>query len=213
MPSDALPSRRYGPSILLALLLILMVALGLWSSRPPPPRKVDDPQPVIQAYRRGDPKDLLLALPLRAGDEIRLVAEVPLELKTSLFWSEPDGTLSELSPLDVRQSGKLLQVAHPILGPKPLSRSPGTKVAVFVCGPETPRFADVATCLGVEPWPKLPSYFLIQFTRKGAELTGPRGPKLPPSEVTAGIATRIQQAATRLAVRYPFFVGVAVPCE
>jgi hypothetical protein len=204
--------RRHSP-LLLVLLLAGMVALGLWSARPPPPRNVDDPQPVIQVYRRGAPKDLLLALPLRPADEVRLVAEAPLALKPALFWSEPDGALVELRPLDIRQSGKLLQVAHPVLAPKPLSSAAGTKVALLVCGAEAPRVEDVAECLGRQAWPRLPKYFLIQFTPKVVELTGPRGPKLPPPEETQAIESRLRAAATRLRARFPFFVGVAVPCE
>lgn len=219
MPAATLPAangwtRPSRSSLLLMLLLAGMVALGLWSAWPPAPRPVDAPQPLLQVYRGGVPQDLLLALPLRAGDEVRVVAEAPNDLFFAFFWVEPDGTVRELEPLARRQTGALQELAHPELRPMPLPPGAGTRLAVVVgASRQPPRLAEVADCLGKESWPRLPRSFLMQLSPRGAELIGPKGLKLPPAGEVKAMEDRLRAAAEALRSRFPFFLAVAAPCE
>ncbi len=61
--------------------------------------------------------------------------------------------------------------------------------------------------------PALPRHFMMQLAPKAAELTGPKGPKLPGLEETAAIEGRMRAVAERLRFSFPFFLAVAVPCE
>lgn len=192
-------------------LLAAMVALGVISSRPAPLPTPDDPQPVLQVFRAETPMDLLLSLPLKTTDQVRVAVAVPMGLEPLFLRIDTDGQVRELSPADRRQNGQLMEFSHPPLRPMPMLTQPGTKVFLVCAAPRAPRLDEVSQLLPTGPWPELPDYFLIKFTKKGAELAGPKGPRLPDPGVTAEIESRVRSLVRRLADRFPFIAGVAVP--
>ncbi len=207
--SRRVPGWRSG---LVLLLLAGMVALGVVSSRPKPLPTPDDPQNLVQVFRSDLPCDLLLALPLRPTDQIRVAADVPLGLHPLFVLVDSDGSLHELSPLDRRQNGNLMEFSAPPLRPMPLPESVGTKVILVCAAPEAPpTLAAVQEALPFGPWPELPQHTLIRFARGGVEVTGPKGPRLPEPERTADIEGKLRDLVQKLTDRLPFVVGVAFP--
>lgn len=192
-------------------LLAAMVGLGVLASRPGKLPSPDDPQPVVQVFRAEVPQDLLLALPLRTTDEIRVAVNVPLGLEPLLVEIDSDNTVRELTPIERRQSGQMMEFSHPPLRPMRLPRHPGTKLYLVCAAAEKPSLADVVATLPEGSWPELPDYFLIRFTHRGLELAGPRGPRLPDPQVTAAAEARVRTLVQKLAVRCQFVAGVAVP--
>jgi hypothetical protein len=188
-----------------------MVGLGVLSSRPSRLPAPDDPQPVLQVFRAEVPLDLLLALPLRTTDQVRVVVNLPVGLEPLLVEIDTDNTVRELTPIEPRQSGQMMEFSHPPLRPKALPAQPGTKLYLACAAAEKPALAEVVAALPQGTWPDLPDYFLIRFTHRGLELAGPRGPRLPDPAVTAAVEARLSDLVHKLAVRCPFIVGVAVP--
>jgi hypothetical protein len=203
--------RRYGPSLVVLALFGGMAALGLWSNRPAPPRTPDDPQPLLQVYRGGQPKDLLLALPLRGGDQVRVNAEIPTGLFPRLVLVEASG-VKELAPMETSRRGGLDLVAYPVMNAMQVPGPGGTKLFLLVAGRTAkPDLDDIKSLIGPTPWPVLPRYAIALLARGRVEVTGPRGPKLPAPDATRAVEDRLTELGKKLSERYAFFAGVAVP--
>lgn len=206
------PTHRPATSLVVLVLMAGMVALGLWSSQPPPPRSPEDPQPLLQIYRHEVPKDLLLALPLRLGDHWRFNALAPSGLFHTACWLEPSGETREFGPIQRRQAGHVDELVYPLVNTLELTPAVGTKVVVLAARRQAPPTTDqITAAFGTEPWPRLPEYCMVRFSLRGVEVTGPKGPRLPTPEVTAAVETRIQAALRQLATTCDFVLGVAVP--
>ena len=192
-------------------LLAFMVILGVLTSRPAPLPTPDDPQPVLQVFRAETPMDLLLALPLKTNDQVRVAVAIPLGLEPIFLQLDTHGSVQELSPVDQRQNGQLMEFSHPPLRPMALPSTSGTKVFLVCASPRRPSLEKVLPLLPKGSWPELPDYFLIKFTKKGAELAGPKGPRLPAPAETAEIEGRVRSLVERLSEHFSFIAGVAVP--
>jgi hypothetical protein len=194
-----------------------MIALGLFSNRPAPPRMPDDPQLLLHLNRGGHPAPLLDSLPLLPTDQLRLFAEVPPDLKAAFFYIEPDGKLRAY-PAHFQQrlgiTGLMVdQFTHPPEeGSWLLVDAPAGTRVYFVCATrkEAPTLELLQPLLDKKPWPEMPSMVLMQFTRTKLGPICSRGTRLPDPADLKALDERLTTLCHKLKEKVDFFAGVAV---
>ncbi len=199
--------RRLFPGGLALALLAVLGGLIFWAFRPSPA-----PSGPLQAqvWRGEELLRLADALPLRTGDDLRVVAELPGNLKASLFWLDTEGNLLEPSPVELSPADSRLTLAYP--GRKAavkLKGPPGTEL-IFVCARrgQAPSAKDLKEIFpAAKPWPELPEDAVLLFSERGVQLSGSRGP----GGLTRRPETALAEAEAlrrKLLERFPWFTGL-----
>lgn len=203
-------------AFLWALIFLGMIAMGLLANRRPPPPSAHDPQNVIQLFRDGVPRELLVMLPLRAGDQLRLVGLAPSEMKPALFWIDPSGHCRELAPFGHRQvGGSVRQIDYPPMESMPCPTQPGWHIVLLAADlREQPTLAGVAAGWANQTLPPPPSkYLMMLFTRERVELLHPKGFPLPAVDATQPMVDDLKRAIQRLSQQFAFVSGTIVPVK
>ena len=169
----------------------------------------------ILVWKHDKARDLLTAIPLRSGDDLQVVCQLPPELNVTLFWFDTEGKLHVLSP----DAAASTPTGNRVVWPHPdrsniLEGPPGTEV-IFVCGCREgrPRVQDVQAAVGNQgPWRPLAPGSLLQFDTRQIRWRRLRGPGA--TELSRGdtqVRERAEALRLMLVARFELVQGVAFP--
>jgi serine/threonine protein kinase len=165
----------------------------------------------IRVWRKQQHVDLVNAMPLRAGDELRIQAEVPAHWHASLFLFTSEGRLRLLRaarPTDTARTfyypGK--DQAAPLVGP------PGTEMLLVCASPSGPIEEDAVRQLWTEgSWSALrPATVLhldpdkVHFEQKDRDF----GPATSRRDAEEDVRSRLEKLRLRLRERFDHFEGL-----
>ena len=188
-------------------------------------------QTIIRIYRGDHFFEVEEALPLRSGDELRLVCDVPVESKATFYWFDTEAALTVLpagEPSTSRAATQSVRAAtQSVSYPEPtqtvaLDATPGTELIV-VCAstPESIAEEKMRTfseeLFSEEPFPRLPEGVMVVMDRHGVEVISPsdetsRGFGEPQTNNLAAVEHLLEQLRQRLSEGPTlFFTAVAVP--
>jgi hypothetical protein len=179
------------------------------------------PQYLIHQVRRGkqDTQDLLKALPLRTGDQYKLICPVPAGYRVALFWFDAAGELQELPNVHTVPAGQFDELTYPADEKlNELSGKTGTNLVLLCAGPgRPPSRADLEPLLASDgPLPQLPVWYeKIAFCLDRDQVQEYSEEKLRPVNQVEGdprsvLEARLKKLRLKLRDRWPFLAGVAV---
>ena len=180
-------------------------------------REVSAPASSLEVlvWKHDKARELLTAIPLRSGDDLQVVCQLPAELDVTLFWFDTEGKLHVLSP----DAAATSPTGNRVVWPHPdrsniLDGPPGTEV-IFLCGSREgrPRIQDVQAAVGTQgPWRPLAPGSLLEFDTRQIRWRRLRGPST--TELSRG-DTQVRQRAEALrqvlVERFELVQGVAFP--
>jgi serine/threonine protein kinase len=197
-----------------ALVLLLLMGMFAWWWRPWTSSAAAGGEPAleVQVWRGQQSLHLLDALPLRSGDEVQVIGQVPSGLEPALFWFDSEGRLQEL-PLETSSSGGGTPFRYPprrhavqLVGP------PGTEV-LLVCARRSGRVdaEEIRKLFAERPWSQLPPHALLRLDRRQVRLLGTRGPGQLTDRPNSGIVEQAETLRRELAEHLDLAVAVAFP--
>ncbi len=179
-------------------LLILVAALGMWLTRGN--NATAAPTLSIQVWQEGQPREFTHSLPLRNGDELRLLATLDESDAAAMVSINSAG---ELRLLKAQPSGDTSFVFPARDAVVPLTGSPGSEALLVISGSTSPtnESLQAAWKTAGHSWPALPEYALLELkdhktsiTQSGRDLGNP-SQKLDPAEI---VRERVDQFRQKL---------------
>jgi tRNA A-37 threonylcarbamoyl transferase component Bud32 len=195
------------------LLMTAGLALALVLREPAFP---PDPTPALFVQRDGFPLKLDAAVPLRAGDTVRLGSLIPHGYAASLFWLTAEGDLRELGPARAAE-GPFDRIAYPPQQATALEGRGGTEL-LLICATRwgRPARADVEKALAeVGPPPTLPGpvWLVLHPDRVRTKVGGNRAPGEIRPDATAAAERWLNDLRRRLCERFRFVSGLLLPYQ
>ncbi len=211
---EAFAHRPRRLALLAAFVLVLMLSGFAWWSYPwaAPAATAGEPSLEVQVWRGEQSYRLLDALPLRSGDELQVLGQVPPGLQPALFWFDSEGRLHEM-PLEASAASEGTRFRYP---PRPkavkLKGPPGTEV-LLVCARRSGsvEVEEIRRLFADRAWPSLPAHALLVLDRRQVRMLGSRAPGQLTDRPASGIVERAEALRSQLAARVDVVVAIAFP--
>jgi hypothetical protein len=171
------------------------------------------PALAVRVWDGDQYRSLIDLVPLRAGEDLQVAAEVPADLHASLFLINGAGKIEHLADLPADAADRTLRYPPQEGQSAPLTGPAGTE-CLLLCGRRSGPVPveKVQEMWGDGPWPALPGLALLRLERGQVRLEQ-RGRDLgPPHErpdPESAVRSRLDALRLRLAEHCDFFEGLA----